>query len=232
MSFYSQATPIDALEISSIGSRPSRRTGKRTLADLRAIPWVFSWNQSRYYLPGWYGVGSALEALAAWKSGRLGRTARPIEDFTVPLLRADECRDKHCQRRQGDHETICRPRCRRPARANRFSDRFSRSSTKPIAMMAEVFGGSSGGAPSANAQNARSARQCLARAASATDSASLPIPGCEGRRLQRNQDNFSQRFCFPSTRLPAACGRQDSSWPRFTDGNCRTEAATQTHSQS
>ncbi|HEY5742661.1 MAG TPA: phosphoenolpyruvate carboxylase [Terrimicrobiaceae bacterium] len=68
MTFYSQATPIDALEISSIGSRPSRRTGQRTLADLRAIPWVFSWNQSRYYLPGWYGVGSALEALAEWKS--------------------------------------------------------------------------------------------------------------------------------------------------------------------
>ena len=52
MEFYSQATPIDALEQSSIGSRPSRRTGQRTLADLRAIPWVFSWNQARFYLPG------------------------------------------------------------------------------------------------------------------------------------------------------------------------------------
>ena len=63
MEFYSQATPIDALEQSSIGSRPSRRTGQRTLADLRAIPWVFSWNQARFYLPGWYGVGSALATL-------------------------------------------------------------------------------------------------------------------------------------------------------------------------
>ena len=63
MEFYSQATPIDALEQSSIGSRPSRRTGQRTLADLRAIPWVFSWNQARFYLPGWYGVGTALERL-------------------------------------------------------------------------------------------------------------------------------------------------------------------------
>lgn len=62
--FYSYATPIDALEVTRIGSRPARRTGRRTLADLRAIPWVFSWNQSRYYLPGWYGVGSGLEALA------------------------------------------------------------------------------------------------------------------------------------------------------------------------
>lgn len=63
MEFYSQATPIDALERSSIGSRPSRRTGQRKLSDLRAIPWVFSWNQSRFYLPGWYGVGTALSQL-------------------------------------------------------------------------------------------------------------------------------------------------------------------------
>jgi phosphoenolpyruvate carboxylase len=63
MEFYSQATPIDALELSSIGSRPARRTGRRTLADLRAIPWVFSWNQARFYLPGWYGVGYALRHL-------------------------------------------------------------------------------------------------------------------------------------------------------------------------
>ena len=63
MAYYSEATPIDALETSRIGSRPARRTGERTLADLRAIPWVFSWNQSRHYLPGWFGVGSALRRL-------------------------------------------------------------------------------------------------------------------------------------------------------------------------
>jgi phosphoenolpyruvate carboxylase len=63
MSFYRQATPIDALENSRIGSRPARRTGQATLEDLRAIPWVFSWTQSRFYLPGWFGVGSALNQL-------------------------------------------------------------------------------------------------------------------------------------------------------------------------
>lgn len=62
--FWSAATPIDALERSFIGSRPARRSGKRTVEDLRAIPWVFSWTQARYYLPGWFGVGSALERLA------------------------------------------------------------------------------------------------------------------------------------------------------------------------
>lgn len=63
--FYRQVTPIDALENSRIGSRPARRTGKKghSIADLRAIPWVFSWTQARFYLPGWFGVGSALEAL-------------------------------------------------------------------------------------------------------------------------------------------------------------------------
>jgi len=63
--FYRQATPIDALENSRIGSRPARRTGKKdfSVSDLRAIPWVFSWTQARFYLPGWFGVGSALAAL-------------------------------------------------------------------------------------------------------------------------------------------------------------------------
>jgi phosphoenolpyruvate carboxylase len=65
MTFFSQATPIDVIEQSRIGSRPARRTGRRTIADLRAIPWVFSWSQARFYLSGWYGAGTALEALQA-----------------------------------------------------------------------------------------------------------------------------------------------------------------------
>jgi phosphoenolpyruvate carboxylase len=63
VAFFRQATPIDAIEASRIGSRPARRTGQQTLADLRAIPWVFSWSQARFYLSGWYGTGTALEWL-------------------------------------------------------------------------------------------------------------------------------------------------------------------------
>jgi len=63
VSFFEHATPLDVIESSRIGSRPARRTGKRSLGDLRAIPWVFSWNQSRFGLPGWYGLGTALMAL-------------------------------------------------------------------------------------------------------------------------------------------------------------------------
>lgn len=58
--FYTGATPIDVLEHSNIGSRPVRRTGQRSLEDLRSIPWVFSWNQSRFNLSGWFGVGLAM----------------------------------------------------------------------------------------------------------------------------------------------------------------------------
>jgi phosphoenolpyruvate carboxylase len=61
--FYEQATPIDVIESSKIGSRPVRRTGKRSLTDLRAIPWVFSWTQSRMNISSWYGVGSTLQKL-------------------------------------------------------------------------------------------------------------------------------------------------------------------------
>lgn len=58
--FYTAVTPIDVLEQSKIGSRPVRRTGQRSLEDLRAIPWVFSWTQSRFNISGWFGTGSAL----------------------------------------------------------------------------------------------------------------------------------------------------------------------------
>jgi len=67
--FYRQATPIDVIESSRIGSRPARRTGKHTLADLRAIPWVFSWSQARFLLSGWYGFGTALQTLQSSDAG-------------------------------------------------------------------------------------------------------------------------------------------------------------------
>lgn len=84
MTYYAQATPIDALEAARIGSRPARRTGQRTLADLRAIPWVFSWNQSRHYLPGWFGVGSALAKLQAEQPAEFARLCEGFK--TSPFL--------------------------------------------------------------------------------------------------------------------------------------------------
>jgi phosphoenolpyruvate carboxylase len=61
LDFFEQATPILELAWLNIGSRPARRTQGHSIEELRAIPWVFSWMQSRYVLPSWYGVGSAFE---------------------------------------------------------------------------------------------------------------------------------------------------------------------------
>ncbi len=62
--FFQEATPVGELAQLNIGSRPPKRTASDRIEDLRAIPWVFSWMQSRYTLPGWYGVGAALAGYA------------------------------------------------------------------------------------------------------------------------------------------------------------------------
>ena len=59
--YFRQATPIDLIEHIRLGSRPSRRLGASGLRDLRAIPWVFAWTQSRHLLPAWFGLGHSLE---------------------------------------------------------------------------------------------------------------------------------------------------------------------------
>jgi phosphoenolpyruvate carboxylase len=63
--FFSQSTPIGELSKLQMGSRPTRRNaGSGSIDDLRAIPWVFAWTQSRYMLPAWYGFGSAFQTCA------------------------------------------------------------------------------------------------------------------------------------------------------------------------
>lgn len=60
ISLYQIFTPIDLISQVQIGSRPSKRKASQSLRDLRAIPWVFSWMQTRILIPGWFGVGSGL----------------------------------------------------------------------------------------------------------------------------------------------------------------------------
>lgn len=62
LTYFRMATPIDEIEQLQIGSRPSRRRMQRSLEDLRAIPWVFAWTQSRHMIPAWYGLGGLLPA--------------------------------------------------------------------------------------------------------------------------------------------------------------------------
>ncbi|MNS56139.1 Phosphoenolpyruvate carboxylase [compost metagenome] len=60
LTFFQEATPIELLAEMRIGSRPAKRKATSAIEDLRAIPWVFSWTQSRFILPGWLGFGSAM----------------------------------------------------------------------------------------------------------------------------------------------------------------------------
>lgn len=62
LAYLQGSSPLDELSMLNMGSRPARRTQAATLADLRAIPWVFSWTQNRHMLPGWFGLGSGLAA--------------------------------------------------------------------------------------------------------------------------------------------------------------------------
>jgi phosphoenolpyruvate carboxylase len=60
--FFAQATPVDEIGELEISSRPGRRGDRRSINDLRAIPWVFGWAQTRCNLPGWFGFGTAVAA--------------------------------------------------------------------------------------------------------------------------------------------------------------------------
>ncbi|MFT7639405.1 MAG: phosphoenolpyruvate carboxylase, partial [Pirellulaceae bacterium] len=58
--YFDCATPINEIETLTIGSRPARRSQRKSLSDLRAIPWTFAWTQSRHMLPAWFGLGTAV----------------------------------------------------------------------------------------------------------------------------------------------------------------------------
>ena len=80
--FFFQATPIDVIEHLKIGSRPTKRPSGRGLRDLRAIPWVFAWTQSRFILSAWYGCGTAMETLLSRREASLSQLRSMYRDWS------------------------------------------------------------------------------------------------------------------------------------------------------
>jgi len=91
VAYYQAASPIEELTGLKIGSRPTHRSQAKTLSELRAIPWVFGWSQNRHLLPGWFGVGAALESFSA-THGEDGNALlrRMFEAFPLFRLIVDE----------------------------------------------------------------------------------------------------------------------------------------------
>ena len=88
--YFEQASPVAELEHARIGSRPAKRvdasaTKKRSMADLRAIPWVFGWMQSRHVVPAYFGVGHALESYAAQHENGLATLQHMARSFPLFL---------------------------------------------------------------------------------------------------------------------------------------------------
>ncbi len=84
--FFREATPVSEIAELNIGSRPASRRQTQKIEDLRAIPWVFSWAQSRMILPGWYGFGSAVARFCESRPDGMVHLARMYR--TWPFLQA------------------------------------------------------------------------------------------------------------------------------------------------
>ena len=83
LEYFEQATPVNELDAARIGSRPARRAQGRRLEDLRAIPWVFGWMQSRHAVPAWFGVGHALQQFAKGGPGHGKLLRRMMREFPL-----------------------------------------------------------------------------------------------------------------------------------------------------
>ena len=129
--FFRQATPIDLIENLSLGSRPSRRSNTRDINQLRAIPWVFAWTQSRHFIPAWYGLGFALELFAGghppsgWQLLKEMYREWPffallIDNAEVSLAKTD----LYIARR---YDALCRDAALREAIFHRIEEEYQRS---------------------------------------------------------------------------------------------------------
>ncbi|MDZ7829450.1 MAG: phosphoenolpyruvate carboxylase [Halofilum sp. (in: g-proteobacteria)] len=107
--YFRNATPIDVIERMAIGSRPPSRKAGQGIENLRAIPWVFAWTQSRQVLPGWFGLGSGLQAAVdEWGEERIAEMLRDwpffanvVNDTEMVLAKVDLGIGEHYARLAG-----------------------------------------------------------------------------------------------------------------------------------
>ncbi|HUC92782.1 MAG TPA: phosphoenolpyruvate carboxylase [Paenibacillus sp.] len=86
LTFFKESTPLNEIGELNIGSRPSKRKNSDRFEDLRAIPWVFAWTQSRYLLPAWYAAGTALNEYVGGSDERLDTLKKAYAEF--PFFRS------------------------------------------------------------------------------------------------------------------------------------------------
>ena len=98
LAYLQGSSPLEELSMLNIGSRPARRTQAQTLADLRAIPWVFAWTQNRHMVTNWYGIGSGMQAFLDVRGERgLELLQRMFREYPLFRIVMDEVERALCQ---------------------------------------------------------------------------------------------------------------------------------------
>ena len=111
LTYLQSASPLDEISMLNIGSRPARRFGARSLGDLRAIPWVFSWAQNRHVITGWYGVGSGVASFIDVRKERgLALLRRMFAESQLFRMVVGEVEKTLCLVDLDDRARLCRPR--------------------------------------------------------------------------------------------------------------------------
>lgn len=134
LDYFRGATPIDLIEHTRIGSRPSRRNQAGDISELRAIPWVFAWTQSRHLLPAWYGIGSALEDLTAEQFKDLSTLYRAWPFFSMLIDNAEVSLAKTDLYIAGRYASLVADKSLRDAFLGRITAEYERTTRQVLAI--------------------------------------------------------------------------------------------------